>query len=852
MTVISGLLILQLAAVVVQGKLPGSVFRITPQPGQILFVLQFQLGRLFPSTAQIGLRVFTERKGVDNYNIFGPRITRNKPNPPVYIQKPSNVAGSTELAATSEARPPASPGKKTPPQNTHSGVEKLKTPYTWGTVQDLIYKQHFLTRVRNIHKWGRSNESAVLLILLSWFTIFILAQTRILRVDTWGFWSPDLEEHQNHYSSTGSHWKSDLTPVVDLLFSKNFSQTILDAKIIYHLEHIGERQGRLHDKVQRQLDGNAIVLDFMLKEIRNLKSAFSAVMDKRQMERQIDRLKDDIKQCNKDMLSRTIRKPIIIKQRPTYTVTKMTRTVIWQHYRTPSPRTTVSTKVIFYPNEPIKPQKANQLVGLGATQMLTDKDVDRIAQKLAKSLGIPYKDSGPNDPWWSIFPSFPRAGKGTEKAFTKQFESIIQLLCPDDPGLLKSSFASRIQSCIKRRQAAASIFQSRTQSTVSNRVLSTAVKFSGDLPPVGASIISGAFILAYGTALARRISGRHRTDRRRGVLRIFTIFISALNVIIWPARLATVWTQLQEQFEPVRRLPLSTRVLTAVRGYILAAPEGRLAWLLYNPQTWQRPYDLARRFRLGLGIRVDYGSSSYSFFEKVENFCCSSFIWGMKNITWIGIPYVVIKCSALLVIFTFITRGIPAIRIGVARIRYRISWVEGGIPIAIGGVLDFWRKNRAFFTKEWATGLPQLLHILLKQLIISIRKKILRSFQQAKEVAQRRVYKAGGTSVPFLKLFENNYIAPARLLEAARFYASKIWGTTQSLLSTIWKYFQGAVLGFLRAVRGSCRCISRWASFMVWTVRESGAQVSERIRGLIAFAARDAKIAIPTPGPSGF
>ncbi|RVD84398.1 uncharacterized protein DFL_006148 [Arthrobotrys flagrans] len=668
-----------------------------------------QSGKLYPSPTQIGLRMFTGKKGVDA--IFRPRITRNTSKPTVPARQSSNP---TESTAASGEYTHVSPGKKfkTSPQQTRSEAEKPRVHNTWQAAKATVHKQNFPAKFRNICEWGRNNNSAVLLILLSWFTMFILAQTRILRIDTWEFLNPELKrKNQKVYPST-------------------------DARIIYHLESIEERQGRLHDKVQRQLNGNAIVLDFMLQEMQNLKSAFSAVADRRQMERQIDKLKGDIKRCNEDMLSRTTRKPIIIKQRPTYTVTKMTKTIIRQHYRTSRPRPTVYNKVLFYPNDSIKQQKTNQPGRLDATSpILTDKDVDRIAQKLAKSVNISSKDINPGGPWWNVFPSFSGVGKGTERLLTKRLELIIQLLCLEESGLLADSFASRIRKCLKSRRELVSILHFRTQSTIPNRILSTTAKFSDDLPPAGFSIVCGAVILFYGSTFARWVGWYHGGVGRKRILRILAICMSVLSVIIWPTRLAALWIRHQEQFEPIRRLPWGARLLAEIRIYLVAALEKIPTWLPDSIQAGWESLDLIGRRKLRSGVYVNHGSKIQLFLQKAGSFGRYISIWSIKNIAWISVPYMVLECSVLLVIFAFVTRGLPAIRIGVEKIRHWTSRFQGNTLTVIKQVPDFWQSNRAFFTRGWILGLTQLLHILLKQFIISIRDS--RSFQWAKEVAQQ-------------------------------------------------------------------------------------------------------------------
>ncbi|KAF3280376.1 hypothetical protein TWF132_011748 [Orbilia oligospora] len=446
-------------------------------------MIELRSGQQYPRPVQIGLRVFTGKKGVDTP--FGTRIIRNTPKPTATTQKPSipieSIATSVEFTSNSLK-------KGRPPQQIQDKDENPKVDDTRRAAKMAIQRQDFLVTIRKFFRWSRDNNSVVLFILLSWLTMFILAQTRVLRVDTWELLGTQQgQKDQRFYPSADSDWRPDPKSIVDLFFSKNSSQTILDAKIIYHLESIGERQGRLHDKVQGQLNSNAIVLDFMLQEMRNLKSAFSAIADRRKIERQTDKLKDDIKQCNQDMLSRTTHSPIIIKQRPTYTVTKMTKTVIRQHYITPRSQHTVSTKVIFYPQDRIKLQQTNKPYGTSGTSIpiLTDKDVDKIAQRFVELINSASKGGNPGSPWWDIFPSFSGVGQGGERGLTKQLRLIVQLFCPEEAGLSADSLAFRTRKCLKRRKSVASVLQPGMQSTVPNRILSTAVKFSDDLPPIG-------------------------------------------------------------------------------------------------------------------------------------------------------------------------------------------------------------------------------------------------------------------------------------------------------------------------------------------------------------------------------
>ncbi|KAK6495413.1 hypothetical protein TWF481_003436 [Arthrobotrys musiformis] len=148
----------------------------------------------------------------------------------------------------------------------------------------------------------------------------------------------------------------------------------------------------------------------------------------------------------------------------------MTKTVIRQHYRTSCLRPTVSTKVVFYTHDPAKPRHTNQPERLAgqtfekprvAAMTLTDKDVDRIAQRLAESLGISRKGGDADAPWWSGISLFPNSKRESEKLSTKPFELIIQLLCPEESGLLTGLSVSRTRNCLKRRRAMASVLKSR-------------------------------------------------------------------------------------------------------------------------------------------------------------------------------------------------------------------------------------------------------------------------------------------------------------------------------------------------------------------------------------------------------
>ncbi|KAK6363758.1 hypothetical protein TWF730_001174 [Orbilia blumenaviensis] len=398
-----------------------------------------------------------------------------------------------------------SPGvKSTLPRPTQGKPEETKAP-TNQQINETVPKKRLPEKVRDIQEWYQKNKLVILLVFLGWLTMLILTQTNILQISSWRSLNRGSKWKNDKYlSPTDSDLRLDPAAVVNLFFSKNNSQTIMDAKIVYHLENIREQQGRLHDKVQRQLNDNAIILEFMLREMQNLRSSFTAVADSSRMERQLDRLKSEIKQCNEDIRSKATCRTVIVKQRPTCTVTKMTKTVNLQNRKTSCPRHTVSTKVVFYPHKTATPRQMGQPGGLFGkifgtsnvtTLALTDRDVDRITQSLAKSLNPAGKDKNPSNSWWSSLPTFPSMGRTTEERFTKHFELIIQLLCPEDSGFLAGSFAFRAGKCIKRRQELASIVRSRMQSTIPNKFLVTVAKFVDKLPPVGLSVILGSLIL---------------------------------------------------------------------------------------------------------------------------------------------------------------------------------------------------------------------------------------------------------------------------------------------------------------------------------------------------------------------
>ncbi|KAF3232251.1 hypothetical protein TWF192_008257 [Orbilia oligospora] len=817
-------------------------------------MIELRSGQQYPRPVQIGLRVFTGKKGVDTP--FGTRIIRNIPKPTATTQKPSIPI---ESIATSVESTSNSLEKGRPPQQIRDKDGNPKVDDTRRAGKVIIQRQNFLVTIRNFFQWSRDNSSVVLFILLSWLTMFILAQTRALRVDTWELLGTQQgQKDRRFYPSADSDWRPDPKSIVDLFFSKNSSQTILDAKIIYHLESIGERQGRLHDRLQSQLDSNAIVLDFMLQEMRNLKSAFSAISDRRKTERQIDKLKDDIKQCNQDMLSRTTHSPIIIKQRPTYTVTKMTKTVIRQHYITPRSQPTVSTKVIFYPQDRMKLQQTNQPDGASGTSapLLTDKDVDKIAQRFVELINSASKGGNPGSPWWDIFPSFSGVGQETERRITKQLESIVQLLCPKESGLSADSLAFRTRKCFKRRQSVASVLQPRMQSTVPNRILSAVVKFSDDLPPIGLSFLCGAIILFYGPPFTRWIGKFYGDNRNKKTLRGLTICISILNVIIWPTKLATIWIRYQEKLKPLRRLPWESRLLAAARCYLVAVLEKIPRWLPYPLQDWWQSLDLIGRLQSGSGVHIDRSSKVQYFFQRAGSFGRYITLRGIENIVWISVPYIVIKCSVLLAIFVFVTRGLPAIRSRAERIRIWISRSQKYVLAAPKQISNFWQRNRFLFTNEGILGLPQLLGILFKQTINSSWPNFSLSFRQEGGAAQQWAWKIGGIGVSVLRLsWDNNIVLMLiKNLEMTRAYAFKAWGSIQTLISTTWnRYlllhthvlrqwgtncwallqapFSEGVFRFLGAMRKICGYICEWTLNLARTMRENRAQALERMIG---------------------
>ncbi|KAK6531475.1 hypothetical protein TWF281_008280 [Arthrobotrys megalospora] len=768
----------------ISSSIPSSDERFESQPRVRSHRTGFR-SHVHPSPAQTGLRVFNGRRGVDSS--FGASSVRNQSRPTPPIATPSEPVQ-------------ALPQKKTLLERVKSKAEQLGAFDIWQRARTVIKKQTFVDKSRTVWEWSCENKFTVLFILLSWCTMFILAQTKILRVDTWEFLNPDLR-WKNHrltfFSSTklDNAWRPDPRDIITLLFSKNSSQTIIDAKILYHLQNIEERQGQLHDKVQRQLNDNAIVLDYMLKEIRNLKFAFSTVGDRKHMERQVDRLKDEIKQCNEDMFSRTTQKPIIIKQRPTYTVTKMTKTVFRSNYKTVCPRPVVSTKVVVYPNKSTgkETDQSRGFVGkiFGASgdtaAVLTEKDVDRIAQRLAKSLNLNSKDKISSDPWWNVFPSFFSTGGGTEGRIGNSLELIIQLLCPEESGFLAGSFSTRVQTCLKRRRALSSIMQSRMRSTIPNRILSTSIAFADHMPPIGVSIISGTAILFYAPSIATWIGKHQGGDRKQKVLRISAVCFSVLSVLFWPARLATIWIWSQERFEPIRTLSWDTRFWAAFKSYLVLALEKVPVWLPSSLRVWWQSLDLIGKLKAEPGLRFGHGSNIQPSFHELGRFSRYTYIGGVKNILWAGIPYMVLKCLFLLTIFVFATRGLPAIRLSLENIKCWTSRQCENIFRAIKQTPDIWRRNRALLTKEWIIGLPMLIYILVKQFIIGIRDKFLRSFQQAKRTARQWIRKARGTGISFQDLFQKKYIAPGNLLRVARVYAPKIWGTIRSLIPTDWE-----------------------------------------------------------------
>ncbi|KAK6495412.1 hypothetical protein TWF481_003435 [Arthrobotrys musiformis] len=157
--------------------------------------------RICPAPNQVGLRSFTTKKGPDD--IFGARINRSALRPAEPAQKPPEPTKQTTIP---EEHIRVRQKPTTSPQKAQSGAEKSASQSTWELVKHTaLQKQYFPKRICHIYEWGRNNNPAVLLILLSWFTMFILAQTKILRVSAWEFSKTELkQENPNFYTHTGS------------------------------------------------------------------------------------------------------------------------------------------------------------------------------------------------------------------------------------------------------------------------------------------------------------------------------------------------------------------------------------------------------------------------------------------------------------------------------------------------------------------------------------------------------------------------------------------------------------------------------------------------------------------------
>ncbi|KAF3918425.1 hypothetical protein ABW21_db0201146 [Orbilia brochopaga] len=214
------------------------------------------------------------------------------------------------------------------------------------------------------------------LVVLSWAILLILAQTNILQVSKWKFFNSELRDmNSRYYSGSGqsyeilfsskppsegtkansnphafsgtrieNDWRPDPRDIVKLMFSKNESQTVMDSKILYHLQSIEERQGILNRKTQKQLDDATLVLDTMAREIKHLHMAFTGLVNGKQMEREVNDLKDQVRYYS----SLKTRQRVITKT-VSPTITVVTRTQVLARPTTcPLTKTefVVSTKIV--------------------------------------------------------------------------------------------------------------------------------------------------------------------------------------------------------------------------------------------------------------------------------------------------------------------------------------------------------------------------------------------------------------------------------------------------------------------------------------------------------------------------
>ncbi|KAJ6259004.1 hypothetical protein Dda_5900 [Drechslerella dactyloides] len=138
-------------------------------------------------------------------------------------------------------------------------------------------------RIQTAWGWSTTQRGVSTLVVLSWVILLILAQTNFLRVRNWEFLNPGLKDKNNRLILSGTRidndWRPDPRDIVKLMFSKNSSQTVMDSKILYHLQSIEERQGLLNKKTQKQLDDTTLVLDTMAREIKHLHIALSSLIN---------------------------------------------------------------------------------------------------------------------------------------------------------------------------------------------------------------------------------------------------------------------------------------------------------------------------------------------------------------------------------------------------------------------------------------------------------------------------------------------------------------------------------------------------------------------------------------------
>ncbi|EPS43984.1 hypothetical protein H072_2010 [Dactylellina haptotyla CBS 200.50] len=496
---------------------------------------------------------------------------------------------------------------------------------------------HF--RVNKVRDWIKNNLQVSSFILFSWFIIFILAQTSVLQVNTWEFLNPHLKWRNNrYYSGLGQfmridhEWRPEAKDIVRLMFSKNSSQTIMDAKILYHLQSIEERQSRSGIQMQKQFDDAGGILDALIGEIRHFRGEVSRLrgFDKNRMERQVDRLKDELRYCNDKRSAesrRNLVKVITKTHRPTFTIITRTKTFYKPTFTTP--KFAVPTKGPF----------------------LTNKDLDKIIERVVRTHGL------------------------LEKGVQGQLNSIFRLLCPDETGILSGLEASRFKKCLKSRRPLFPMIRSR--GILLNQIILTPGPYAGNSPYISILLIVGFMLFYDSRGIAKRIAEHQNRTTFSLLIRISTVATTFLGAIIYSLNI--VPQRISGQKSVHAPITWMARVWLEITSTFVA-----LIQIVYSSfpdpvQEWCRSLRWVKALTKDQRNEDYYSAKLRPILEGLRG--CQKFASGYVA----GQPFMFIKLLVLLSFFGLVTKAMPAIRVWLREMK-----PEGGdVQVQTGGQQQF-------------------------------------------------------------------------------------------------------------------------------------------------------------------